>query len=114
MKRKDFTYPTADDLVVGNVLPIYIKDFMQEEGFEGNAELIEPARSLWRDPVPYIRAEIGGTDKQFPNSINWSFQRWLVKFVDGPNKGLSRHRYIAHFLSIEQFPTSNYSHFDEE
>ena len=114
MTRKEFMEPSAEEVKEGEILPIYLENFMTQEGFEGNALLIEHCPSPWREEVYYIRAEVGGTDKQNPNVINWSFQRWLVEFIDGPMKGVRCHRYIAFFVCIDQHLTSNYSHFDEE
>lgn len=98
MRKKDFLKPDIDDLYPGNILPIY-EEYTIERGFLGNARLIEYSPS-WRPELHYIRAEIGGTELQEPNAVNWSYQRWIVEFVDGPKEGFRTAKYIAYFLCI--------------
>lgn len=113
MKRKDFQEPSLEDLKEGNILPIY-SNFMFQKKYEGKAELLSREPSLWRSEYPYIRAEIGGTENQDPNVINWSFQRWKVKFVEGPRKGFTTHRYIAYFLCVSHNLSSGFTMYADE
>lgn len=101
MHRKYFMKPDVEDLKKGAILPIYT-NYLEQQGLIGNARLIK-YQPGWRPELPYIRAEIGGTDLQEPNTINWCFQRWIVEFLDGPQKGFRTARNIAYFLSIDSY-----------
>lgn len=101
MSRRHYLKPDAEDLRSGNILPIYT-NYQEEEGFEGYALLIERQEG-WRIQPHYVRAEQGGTEDKDPVTVNWSTQRWLVEFVDGPQKGFRTHRYISHFLCIDAY-----------
>ena len=96
--KKSLYRPKKSELRSGNVLPIYT-DYKEEEGFEGNALLIkyEPSRHV--DELPYIRA----VNKSGSGDINWSFQRWLIRFVDGNKAGFKTHRYIGYFKNLNSY-----------
>lgn len=103
--RFDFLKPDEDDLRPGNVVAIYTI-YHTEEEFEGNARLIRREESQHNHVFPYVRAELGGTPDKDPVTVNWTAQRWLIEFVDGPRKGFRTHRYIAHFLCIDAYMPS--------
>jgi hypothetical protein len=94
-------YPSKKDLKKGSILPIY-SDHINEKDLIGNARLIEYKKS-WRQELPFIKAEFGGTDKQAPHTIIWSYQRWVVEFVDGPRKGLRSAHYISYFVTVDSY-----------
>ncbi len=97
--RKDFSKPEKSDLVKGNILPVY-SNFTEEKGFRGNAELIERKPSKWRDEKNgFIRTIIGGTDQKEGYAVMWKFQRWVIRFVDGPYKGHTTCENIGYFYS---------------
>lgn len=98
-------HPDVNDLFPGNII----------ETDEGNALLLERQRSWRHDDVPYVRTEIGEDlgDRE-PQTINWASQRWLVEFVSGQKKGLTTHRYIHYFHSINAYLRSGYDLYGEE
>jgi hypothetical protein len=102
MKKSDYVKPDINDLVSGNELVIY-NDYKEQEDPVGTARLIEYRTSLSRSELPYTRAEIGGSDIQDPHTIIWSYQRWLVEFLDGPLKGFTTARYIAYFVCVDSY-----------
>jgi len=105
--KKDYKSPTVKELVTGNILPIYT-NYKNEEDYEGDAVLIKKQHANLEE-LPYIRIEVGGTSKQEPHTINWSYQRWLVKFVKGPLKGFKTNRYISYYLSTNSNIKSQYT-----
>jgi hypothetical protein len=105
--KKAFVNPKAEDLKEGQILPIYT-DYMNQKDFEAHAILLKYEPSNWRTEVPYVRAELGSDLVRDFMTINWSFCRWKVQFVDGPKKGFITHRYIAYFLCISNKLESGY------
>lgn len=104
-KIKDYTDPKKEDLREGNILPIY-EDYKQQKKFLGHAMLLKYSPS-WRDELPYVRKEIGNTDRD-PITINWAYERWKVQFVDGELKDFVTCKYIAYFLCIDNYLYSGY------
>lgn len=101
LKRKDFSKPEKSDLIKGNILPIYA-DFTEEKGFRGKAILIERSPSKWRDEKNgFIRAIIGdGNEDREGYAVMWKFQRWVIQFVDGPQKGHKTCANIGYFYDF--------------
>lgn len=102
MKRY-YRCPDQECLEVGSVAEIYT-DFRNRIGFEGRARILEELDA--RTPEPqrvYIRAEIGSPKKQAPHTIIWTWKRFRVEFIDGPNKGFITARKIAYFLDINSY-----------
>ncbi len=112
MSRTNYQYPSEADLRPENVLSIYTM-YQQEQDFEGRAVLIERQEG-WRQQFPYVRIELGGTEAKNPITVNWATQRWLVRFIDGPQKGFTTHRYISYFLCIDSYLSSGVELFPSE
>lgn len=112
MKRK-YKNRKKKDLKVGAVLPIYI-DYKQEEKFRGNAKLLNKFESqTFQSRYPpsmrsYVRAEVGSGNKYEPQTIIWSWERWRIQFVDGPDKGFITACNIAYYVTTNSYYESGY------
>jgi len=83
------------------IVPIYL-NFMEQKNYRGNAILI--TRLLDREPEEAIKeyefAEIGSILQNRLKekvSVIYSYQRWVVKFVDGPNIGFQTAVNISYY-----------------
>jgi len=89
MKKKDFKTPSTSDIYAGNTVTLY-----DEQGVNyGEVLLIEERPSSRMDNRDYVKAEIGGTDKQDAHLVIWTRSRWLVQFADGWTTA----RYVHYF-----------------
>jgi hypothetical protein len=88
-------------LKVGNIIPIYL-NWKNQTNFRGNAILLKRLEN--REPPNeeriYEFKEIGNL---IPNriqdkiSILYSYQWWLIKFIDGKDTGFQTATKIAHY-----------------
>lgn len=98
--KKHYRCPIESDFGVGSIAEIY-EDYRVMKKYQGRARLLEeldantPAHQR-----QYIRAEVGNPTKQAPHTIIWSWKRWRIEFIDGPNKGFTTARKIAYFVIV--------------
>lgn len=99
-------HPDIQSLYSGNIINT-------EQGIQFLLIQREPG---WRkDGIPYVKVEIGEeTEEREPHTINWASQRWLVTILNGNQAGLTTHRYIHYFHSINAYLRSNYDLYGEE
>ena len=90
------------DLKEGNVVPIYL-DWKQQLNYQGDAVLIKRLEDK-EDPEhvkEYLFTEIGDhmllDRKKSSIRIIYSYQKWIIKFINGNNKGFRTIRNIAHY-----------------
>lgn len=97
--KKHYQCPEEDNFKVGSIAEIYI-DYRHRTKYEGRATLLEELDTDYslNDRI-YVRAEIGHSEKQSPHTIYWSWKKWKVQFIDGPNKGWTTARKIAYYVS---------------
>lgn len=101
--KKYYQCPTQSDFGVGSVVEIY-RDFRNRKNYQGRARLLEKLDALTpKHQRPYIRAEVGNSTKQAPHTVVWSWERWKVKFIDGPDKGFVTARKIAYFVAVSNY-----------
>jgi ribosomal protein L6P/L9E len=88
------------NLKVGNIVPIY-KDWKSQTELWGNAELIERLKS--REPPirdrMYEHSVINKNTKKNKDEISliYTYQWWLVKFIDGSHQGFTTALKISYF-----------------
>ena len=92
-KRKQL-YPRKRDLKPGSVHKIFT-DYREMEDLEGRAKLIEYAPSTYLDELEFIKGSRKTTERTL--DLIWSYQRWIIEFIDGPRKGFRTARYISYF-----------------
>jgi len=98
--KKHYRCPTETDFGVGSIADIY-EDFRNLQNYQGRARLIcELDANTPQHQRQYIRAEIGNPKKQAPHTVIWTWKRWKVEFIDGPNKGFITARKIAYFVAV--------------
>lgn len=92
---------TKKDLYEGSIVPIFLY-WNSQEKFRGNAELIK--RDIVSEPESDIKEyefkEIGSNiikRKKEKISIIYSYQTWIIKFIDGPDKGFQTRVKIAYY-----------------
>ena len=92
---------TEKDLKKGNILPIYF-NYQEQKKPRGNALLIKKVKSrITEEEKEFIIKEVG--DKYNKNRKRaykapiWSYQDWIVEFVDGPQKGFRTQVKIAYY-----------------
>jgi hypothetical protein len=91
------------DLREGNIIPIFLS-WSNQKNYRGDAILIK--RDIDREPDEDIKkyefAEIGSDHirrKKEKISIIYSYQIWIIKFVNGPDKGFQTKVKIAYYKS---------------
>ena len=113
MRKKDFKDPTKEDLIIGNILPIYL-DYKNQEEYRGHAILLESYENTnykLRYPPEqrvYVRAEIGDGDQYDPHTLIWSWERWKIKFVTGDNENWQTAVKIAYNVTTDNYYYSGY------
>lgn len=101
--KKHYRCPAKKDIVVNSIVEIY-GDYINRKDYQGRAKIIE--RLECGTPLsqrPFIVAEVGNPKKQAPHTIIWSWKRWKILFIDGPNKGWITARKIAYFVAINNY-----------
>ena len=98
--KKHYVCPASTDFGTGAIAEIY-DNSESRVGFQGRARLIEELDSCARpEERYYIRAQFGSGIIQSPHTIIWSWKRWRVEFIDGPNKGWITARKIAYYVTV--------------
>lgn len=98
--KKYYTCPIEDDFGEGSIAEIYT-NFKDRIGYEGRARLLKCLDDDAEDLTYryFIIAEIGSSKKQSPHTLVWSYKKWRIQFIDGPNKGWITSRKIAFYIS---------------
>lgn len=92
-------YLKKNQLKANNILPIYL-NWKEKKEFRGNAILLNRIDNCNELQKEYLFCEIG---KEGPHrkkdliSIIYSYQRWCIKFVDGPEKGFQTAVNISYY-----------------
>lgn len=91
------------DLKEGNIIPIFLS-WNSQEKYRGDAILIK--RDIDKEPPEDIKeyefAQIGSNHikrKKEKVSILYSYQMWIIKFINGPDKGFQTRVKIAYYKS---------------
>ena len=104
--KKHYLCPISLDFGAGSIAEIY-QNYKNRENFQGRARLLKEIDCIASPQERlYIRKQIGSGRKQEPHTIIWSWKRWKVEFIDGPNKGWITARKIAFFVAINNKYTS--------
>lgn len=101
--KKHFKCPIEKEFNPGVVTNIFT-DYKNQKGFQGRGRLLKilPSNQRKSERI-YIRAQIGDGKKQAPHTIIWGWQKWRIRFIDGPNKGWVTSRKIAYFVAISNY-----------
>lgn len=86
-------------LKTNNIISIYL-NWKEKKDFRGNAILIERLKDPSELQKEYLFCEIGKDSpyrKKDLISIIYSYQRWIIKFVDGPEKGFQTAVNISYY-----------------
>lgn len=88
-------------LVQGSVIPIFL-NWQKQQNFRGNAILIKrlEEREPSKDEKTYEFDEIGSSlfkRKHDKVQILYNYEWWLIKFIDGPEKGFQTAVKIAYY-----------------
>jgi len=98
--KKYYQCPNDKNFIKDSIAEIYT-DYRHRTKYEGRARLLEEVDTgLSPECRIYVRIEIGSSFKQSPHTIYWSWKKWKIIFIDGPNKGWITSRKISHFISI--------------
>jgi len=101
--KKNYVCPNKSDITEGSIIEIYL-DYKNQKKYEGRALLLEPMDSnVTESQRSYIRKEVGSADKQSPHAVIWTWERWKIKFIDGPNAGWTTARKISYFVAIDSY-----------
>ena len=85
----------------GNIVPIFL-NWQEQKEFRGNAELISRVTFMENpeEVKEYEFAEIGSNlqyRKKEKVSVVYSYQRWVISFVDGPMQGFRTSVNISYY-----------------
>lgn len=93
------------DIIVGAEIPIF-RNATEFKDAEGIAILIKKVEKGF----PFILEDKKEKDK---NCITYKWDKWLIKFVEGPNKGFSTIRKIPYIWKHTQLGTSAHQGYKE-
>ena len=91
MSKKNHKSLCASDIYSGNIITLY-----NDQGVDcGKVRLIEEQKGIYDSYLPYVKWEVGGTDKQDAHVIIWNKVRWKVEFLAD---GFITARYVHYFI----------------